>query len=249
MQNAVFRRPGNEKSRVPHFLYIDEFPDFICKDTEAIFTMYRKYKIGTVISAQSLTQLESPGQKENYKITILSNCANKIYTGGATIEELNWWSDEFGTRREWVYTNSMDMEKMEYDPKYGGVKWDFVKYFKPGKLQTFTSKDCAYKVRGSNGKPLVGPSRLNYLESKYKEPQKTKNYDFGRFSDNVTTATEDYNDPAGLANKKFDLKNINFMDARDEFDPVQTDTTDSKYLFDNEDAIVVNLKGKKKNNN
>ena len=249
MQNAVFRRPGNEKSRVPHFLYIDEFPDFICKDTEAIFTMYRKYKIGTVVSAQSLTQLESPGQKENYKITILSNCANKIYTGGATIEELNWWSDEFGTRREWVYTNSMDMEKMEYDPKYGGVKWDFVKYFKPGKLQTFTSKDCAYKVRGSNGKPLVGPSRLNYLESKYKEPQKTKNYDFGRFSDNVTTATEDYNDPAGLANKKFDLKNIDFTDERNEFDPVQTDTTDSKYLFDNEDAIVVNLKGKKKSNN
>ena len=28
MQNAVLRRPGNENSRVPHFLYIDEFPDF-----------------------------------------------------------------------------------------------------------------------------------------------------------------------------------------------------------------------------
>ena len=248
MQNGVFRRPGNEKSRVPHFLYIDEFPDFICKDTEAIFTMYRKYKIGTMVSAQSLTQLDLSSQKENYKIAILSNCANKIYTGGATIEELNWWSDEFGTHREWVYSNSMDMEKMKYDSKYGGVKWDFVKYFKPGKLQTMTAKDCAYKIRGSNGKPQVGPARLNYLESKYKEPQKLKNFDFGRFSDSVTTATEDYDDPAGLRNKKFDLKNLDFTDERNEFDPVQTDTTDSKYLFDNEDAIVVNFKKGKKNN-
>ena len=57
MQNAVLRRPGSEKSRVPNFLYIDEFPDFICKATEPIFTMYRKYKVGTVISAQNLEQL------------------------------------------------------------------------------------------------------------------------------------------------------------------------------------------------
>ena len=41
---------------------------------------------------------------------------------------------------------------------------------------------------------------------------------------------------------------MDFTDERNEFDPVQTDTTDSKYLFDNEDAIVVNLKKGKKNN-
>lgn len=244
MQNAVFRRPGNETSRIPHFLYIDEFPDFVCKETEAIFTMYRKYKIGTMISSQTLSQLETPELKENYRNTILSNCANKIFTGGGSIEELEWWSDEFGTRREWVYSNSMDMEKMEYDKKYGNVKWEFVKYFKPGKLQTFTSRDCAYKIRGSNGKPMIGPAKLNYLESKYKEPHKLKHFDFGKYSDGVTTATEDDNDPAGLGKKKFDFKNVNFRDENDEYNPVQTDITDSKYLFDNEDAIVVDIKKK-----
>ena len=66
MQNAVLRRPGSEKSRVPNFLYIDEFPDFICKAIEPIFTMYRKYKIGTVISAQNLEQLDVSGVKGNY---------------------------------------------------------------------------------------------------------------------------------------------------------------------------------------
>ena len=63
----------------------------------------------------------------------------------------------------------------------------------------------------------------------------------GKYSDGVTTVTEDED----THSKKFDLKNIDFKDSRNEIDPVQTDTTDSKYLFDNEDAIVVNFKKKK----
>ena len=243
MQNAVLRRPGIENSRVPHFLYIDEFADFICKDTEAMFTMYRKYKVGTIISTQDLQQLETPHLKENYRNTILSNCANKIYKGNGTFDELQWWSNEFGTRREWVYGNNMDLEKMQYDKKLNGVKWEFVKYFKEGKLQTMPAKDCAFKIKGSNGKPMVGQGRLGYLESKYKEPHKIKSFDFGKYSDGVTTFTEDDNN----SSKKFDLKNINFKDDKNEFNPIQTNTTDSKYLFDNEDAIVVNFNKKKSN--
>lgn len=240
MQNAVLRRPGSEKSRVPNFLYIDEFPDFICKATEPIFTMYRKYKVGTVISAQNLEQLNVAGAKQ----TILSNCASKIFTGGGVISELEWWSSEFGQKREWAMSNTIDFDKGKYDPKHSGVKWDFTPYFKPGKLQTLSQKECAFKIRGSNGKPIVGPGKFNYLESKYKEPKKIKTFDFGKYSDGVTTETEDTEN--GLNKKKFNLKKLDFIDERNEINPVQTDTTDSNYLFDNEDAIVVNFKNKKK---
>ena len=117
MQNAVLRRPGNENNRIPHFLYIDEFADFVCKATEAMFTMFRKYKVGTAISLQSLAQLDIAGQKDHYRSIILSNCANKIFTGNADYDELVWWSGEFGSKREWTYSNNMDMSKMEYDSK------------------------------------------------------------------------------------------------------------------------------------
>lgn len=241
MQNAVLRRPGSEKSRVPNFLYIDEFPDFICKATEPIFTMYRKYKIGTTISAQNLEQLDvKPGSKQ----TILSNCASKIFTGGGNIDELEWWENDFGKKREWSMQNSIDFGKMKYDSKHNNVEWKFVPYFKAGKLQNLGTKDCAYKIRGANGKPIVGQGKLNFLESKYKEPKKIKTFDFGRYSDGVTTASEDEEETK--SKKKFDIKNLDFIDERNEFNPIQTDTTDSNYLFDNEDAIVVNLKNKKK---
>ena len=243
MQNAVLRRPGGENSRVPNFLYVDEFPDFICKATEAIFTMYRKYRVGTIISAQNLAQLETPKSRENYRNTILSNCANKVFTGNAVIDELEWWVSEFGQHREWTYKVDFDTEKTQYGSKYGDAKWAYVNYFTPGKLQTMlTDKLCAFKVKDIGGKPLVGPGRFNYLESKYKEKQKIKTFDFGKYSDGVTTATEDDTSPK----KKFDLKNLDFTDERDEINPVQTDTTDSRYLFDNDDAVVINFKRNEK---
>ena len=243
MQNAVLRRPGGENNRVPNFLYIDEFPDFICKATEAIFTMYRKYRVATTISAQNLDQLETPATKENYKTTILSNCANKIFTGNGTIEELQWWSSEFGKRREWVYSSDIDFEKMQYDSKRKGVDWKYVDYFSPGKLQgAVRDKNAVFKIKDLGGKFLVGLGRFNYLDAKYKEPQKSKKFDFTKYSDSISSDTED-----DTTKKKFNPKKLDFVDDRNEIDPIQTDTTDSKYLFDNENAIVVNLKKRNPN--
>ena len=243
MQNAVLRRPGTENSRVPNFLYIDEFPDFICKATEAMFTMYRKYRVGTTISAQNLSQLTTSKAKENLRNTILSNCVNKIFTGNGVAEELEWWAKEFGQKREWTFKVDFDTDKVEYTHKYGDAKWAYVDYFTPGKLQSMlTNTMAAFKVKGLNGKPIVGPGRFKYLESKYKEKQKIKTFDFGKYSDGVTTASED----DSSAKKKFDLKNLDFKDERDEINPVQTDTTDSRYLFDNDDAVVINFKRNEK---
>lgn len=244
MQNAVLRRPGNEKSRVPNFLYVDEFPAFICKATEPMFTMYRKYKVATTISAQNLEQLNVSFGKENFRNTILTNCANKIFTGGGNIEELEWWGNEFGMKREWQMQNTIDFDKMKYSSTHGGVGWNFIPYFKPGKLQAIGAKGCAYKIRSVGGTAIVGEGKLNYLESKYKEPKKIKIYDFGKYSDGVTTVTEDDND-SNPKKTKFNPKKLNFMDERNEINPIQTNTSDSDYLFDNEDAIVVNFKKKK----
>ena len=106
MQYSVLRRPGTEKTRVPHFLYIDEFSNYINASTEPLFTLYRKYRVATVISVQNLAQLEVSNNK--YKQTILSNCNNKIVFGNNTPEDNEWWSKEIGDKKEWDYTNTYD---------------------------------------------------------------------------------------------------------------------------------------------
>lgn len=245
MQDAVLRRPGNETTRIPHFLYIDEFADFVCRATEPMFTLYRKFKVATTISVQSLSQLEIHGQKENYRSLILSNCANKIFTGNADYHEIQWWENELGAHREWSYSNSIDTNKLEYDAKYSNVAWKYVENVKAGKLGALTLGKCAYKIKGDKGRLQGGTGKFEFLQAKYKEPQKIKTYDFTKYLSGNATVTEDDNN---TSHKKFDLKNLDFMDEKDEFNPVQTDITDSKYLFDNEDAIIVNFKRQKQNN-
>ena len=203
-----------------------------------MFTLYRKFKVAPTISIQSLSQLEIYGQKENYKNLILSNCANKIFTGNAEYDEIEWWTKEFGTHREWKYSSSMSMDKLEYDSKVSGVKWEYVDNLKMGKLQTLTLGKCGYKIKGDKGSQQAGCGNFEFLSSKYKEPQKIRTYDFSKYSNSVVSSSTEEDDNR----KKFNLKNIDFLDERDEFNPVQTDVTDSKYLFDNEDAIIVNLK-------
>lgn len=245
MQYSVLRRPGNENNRIPYYLYIDEFPDFICDSTEAIFTLYRKYHVGSIISAQNLDQL---GYKSNgkFKQTILSNCATKILFGNGTPDDNAWWSKEFGSKRKWKYSDSYNTAEGKYDQKKMGISWDWTDNFKPDKLRAMGFKSCAYKTKDVTGKYLIGSGKLNFLDSKYKEPRKSKIYNFSRFSNGITSSNIESNDDS--KSNKFNYKNIDFsdLDRSDEIDPIQTNTTDSSYLFDNEDAIVVNLKKFKK---
>lgn len=240
MQNAVLRRKGNENSRIPHFCYIDEFPDFICKDTEAIFTLYRKYRVATTISAQNLAQLEGNSPRMKYKETILSNCASKIFMGDGTPEDLEWWEKEFTMRRAWKLTYNINMDKLEYDSKQG-VKYDWENYFAANKLANLSFKHGAVKLRTESGKWDVGEGVFNFIASKHKEEQPVKKYNFSKFTAGV--ASEE--DARSSAKRKFDYQHINFEDENDETNPVQTDTTDATFEFDNENAIIVNFKKNK----
>lgn len=238
MQFSVLRRPGNEKTRIPHFLYIDEFADYICKDTEAIFTIYRKYRVGTIISAQNLSQLGLKGQSK-YRDTILSNCTSKLVFGGLTREENDIWEKEFGDHREWKYSVSYDTKKVEYDTKLSSPKWDWKENIKSGKLQALPFKNCAYKIKDMKGKNIYGDGKVDFLEAKYKEPHNGKFYDFNRFTNGIAEdSTSDKPKKTNFLKKDFD------EDVNGDINPIRTDVTDAKYLFDNDDAMVFDLNKK-----
>lgn len=227
MQNSVLSRPGYESSRVPNILYIDEFADFIGLSTESLFTLYRKYRVGVVISTQSLAQFGD--EKTRFRENILANCRSKIFTGGATPAEAEWWHVELNKRRKWVYSKDMDVQdgKIAYGSRFGGVKYDWENYFAVGRLLGLGFKQCAYEI-AAEGKPLYGEGVLNFLESKYKEPQPVKKYDFDRFGDKDNGKND--TDLTGKRVKDYE-----------EDSPIKTDTSDSEYFFNNKDAISIKL--------
>lgn len=242
MQYSVLRRPGTEKTRVPHFLYIDEFSNYINASTEPLFTLYRKYRVATVISVQNLAQLEVSNNK--YKQTILSNCNNKIVFGNNTPEDNEWWSKEIGDKKEWDYTNTYDTAKGEYSPNYGNIGYKYKIKYSAGKIQTLKFKQCVYKIKNLKGKNETGKGLLNFLSASFSEPKNVKEYDFNKFTSGGIDSKS--SDSTEHKKKMFGKKLEHFKDdVQEEIDPINTDTTDSNFLFDNEDAIVINFKKNK----
>ena len=236
MQYSVLRRPGTENSRIPNFLYIDEFPDFICSATEAMFTLYRKYRVANVISSQNLDQLGAKNGK--YKQTILANCANKIVFGNNTPEDNLWWQTELGDKREWSGKRDYNLEKGEYEPKMGDIQYKWKPNYMAGKIQALKFKNCMYKVKNLKGKSLVGTGKLDFLASKYKEPKKIKEYKFDKFTNGISEE-----ETKKTSRKKAKSTFTDFSDNTDtEIDPIQIDLSDSNILFDNENSAVFDLK-------
>lgn len=202
MQRSVLKRPGSESTRTPHVLYIDDFPEFLCEATLGLVTLYRKYKVGTVITTQNLEQINKTATS---KRTILSNCTSKIVFGNLTPEENEFWSKEFGDKRDWLYSQDMSIkgegkggqfltgEGSASSVAYGdlkGVKWGWKKNFELGKIQALKFKNCAFKYKDDKGKSFTGVTVLDFMPAKYKEPHKAKTFDFEKYQSGIVNSED-----------------------------------------------------------
>lgn len=233
-------RPGNEKNRTPYFLYVDEFDKYATPLLTDIFTMFRKFKVGTIFAVPSLASLG--GDHSDFFQALSTNCPSKLTFGNCLPDEYSWWEREFCQRREWTISPSYSMKDGVYTDSLGGVKWDWKDTMKVAKIQGLKFKNCIYKVKDKKGKNLVNYGAVDFLESKYKEPHKSKTYKFDKFNYGIIEEDTKKSKP-----NKFNPKNVAFNASDDEeVDPIQTDVTDSSYFFDNEDAISVNLNNNNK---
>ena len=255
MQHSILSRPGIEKSRIPHFLYIDEFPPFVCKATQDFFTLFRKYRVGLIISAQNLSQFgnnTAMTDGEIYRQTILANCTTKIVFGNNTPEDNEWWEKEFGDKKEWLFGMSYDTDPSKtddgvgkYSSVYTGISWGYKRNFKAGKIQSQKFKAIIYKTRDVKGKMLVGKGKLDFLESKYKEKHKPKEFNFSKYYD--TTARADTKSEGNIISS---LLNGDSVPMVDDEGPIIYNNQDINFNIDNDNAITYNIEkpGKKHNN-
>ena len=238
MMCAVENNRNLLRHRIPHFVYVDEIDKYNPDAFGDMYTIYRKFKVGIILSAQTLEGLG------NSKNIIASNSPTKITFGNSSPEEMNWWMQEFGKRKEWVVGYEYNKPDGAYGDKLSSPTWGWEDHMKLGKIQGLKFKAVIYKVKNKKGKNVVNFGTVDFLESKYKVKHKTKKYNFGKYSSAVD---EDKSDRKQKA--KWDPRNVKFnVDERGDIDPIQTNTTDSSYFFDNEDAISFNL-GNNSNDN
>lgn len=196
MQDAVLRRPGDENSRTPHFMYIDEFPDFVNKETETCFTLFRKYRCSMTIAIQNLSQLERTKSMRFYKEVITSNSKTVIIFGDTNTEDSAYWSKAFGRHEYWDIGTSLDVTPMANvtSPKETGLggdaismSIDFTENIKPWMLNELPFRHVFYRTRDAKGNPVFGRGITDFLDKKYLKESPPTNYDFEKYASSDPT--------------------------------------------------------------
>ena len=195
-KDAVLRRPGVEDSRTPHFVYIDEFPLYINKDVEAYFTLFRKYRCGTLITIQNLSQL-SRVKALDFKDIVLTNTKTQIIFGDLTYQESEFWANELGQKKKWNYratkildTSTPEGEKAQTEA-FMGSKQEYVDNYKKGKIFGLKFKQCVYKTKNRKGGRVVGLGTTDFIKSEYYKEHKMSSYDFELFGHTPVPSNSD----------------------------------------------------------
>ncbi|MDO4714102.1 MAG: TraM recognition domain-containing protein [bacterium] len=84
--SALKRAKIEEHDRVPHYLYVDEFQNYVSQSFESIMSEARKYRLGLVVAHQYTDQLKQEGLGGNMDLskTIFGNIGNMfVYKVGA----------------------------------------------------------------------------------------------------------------------------------------------------------------------
>ena len=178
-QDAVLRRKGNEESRTPHFLYIDEFPEYITKDMEVMFTLFRKYRCGVTVAIQNLSQLEKSG-KAYYRQTVLANTKTQIVFGDTVPEDSAYWQEAFGKEKIPDFDTNFDIStgNVKATPTLKKEKKYRLEWFK---IADQGFGDVFYKTKNSKGKSVYGKGKVTFLDSKYKEKSDTLMFNFEKY--------------------------------------------------------------------
>ena len=185
-KDAVLRRPGVEDSRTPHFVYIDEFPMYVNKDVEAYFTLFRKYRCGTLITIQNLSQLNRV-KALNFKDIVLTNTKSQVVFGDLTAEESEFWAKELGQKKKWDYktkkvldTTTAEGDKAQTEA-FMQSEQKYVDNYKAGKIFNLKFKQCVYKTKDVKGARIVGKGTTDFLKAEYYKDHKMSEYDFESF--------------------------------------------------------------------
>lgn len=97
--NAVLSRPGTERTRIPHFFYVDELPVLIHSSLEKNFSLFRKFRVAMFCAIQTLDQFEK-NEITKYLKGVILGCAHIFVFGRSSLSDMEVFSAMAGIHDE-----------------------------------------------------------------------------------------------------------------------------------------------------
>ena len=214
LESAVFRRPGNENTRHPTTLIIDEFQTYANPGFSDMLTQGRSYRVACVLATQNrgLIGMNSGSQAKSFTELVSTNCRNIILFPGANVDDAAYYSKQFGDfikrsehrsySRRRFFSNPLDDResyKVEEKREKSFYESDII-------YQNFTEVICSTIKDNSVQRPCY--AKVNFID------KDSKNYIDDFLEDfknkNELAYGEYYEDRAEVIN--------NAMPSEDEFD-------------------------------
>ena len=120
-QAAVFRRPLPEKSRMPHFFYVDEFQEFANKAFGIMLTQGRSYRVGCLLATQAREQIAIGDDGKNFLALVSANARSQIIYPGIEYADALYYSNQFGEKTELSSKETQTVKP--FDPFKGSMSF------------------------------------------------------------------------------------------------------------------------------
>jgi len=174
LQSSVFRRPGNENTRRPHFLYIDEFQVYSNPGFADMLTQGRSYRVASHLATQNraLIGMGAGQEGKDFVELVSTNARNVIIYPGGNAVDAKYYSDQFGEIIKEEIQKGVTSD--QFNPIYGFQKigYNKVNIRKTEKKEArFSPSDIIYRPFGeitylliqnnSIGTPGVG--KIEYI--------------------------------------------------------------------------------------
>lgn len=220
MINAILRRPGTERTRLPFFWFLDEFPIVMNNSMEACFTLFRKFRASMFIALQSLAQMDKTSEMKYFKGVMVNNCAHMLIFGRAAKEEMDMFSELSGTKRDYTPQQTISQTSITLDnPTYSEserVKPEDVVHT-PGedfRYREFSEGTFFTTKRGTPMRPIHG--KLDFLPKKVfkkKYPRSQNDWTTKIVYPAKATAQSDGTYDIKVDTKKADVQNQDKIDT------------------------------------
>ena len=161
-----------------------------------MFTLFRKYRCGTTIAIQNLSQLEKNKGLEYYRQVVLANTKTQIVFGDTVPEDSEYWNKAFGLTKKLDTSASFDASTGDFKAKKSYAYKDKER-FKTHKISEHGFGSIYYKTKAANGSSVFGEGKVGFLEDTFKKKHSAYMYDFEKFmqikptqeSTNINTET------------------------------------------------------------
>lgn len=172
-QSDVFKRMGNEITRKPHFLYIDEFQEFANPDFGIMLSQGRSYRVASILATQNKRLISGDGSQEGqvFLENVMSNARNLILFPDLPPNDCEYFSKMFGEKISYKYGKSVRNTNMLLgnDNTMHTYSETMERYIKPTEISHKKFGEMTYKIVVDNSARIAGHGKVKFLQKKLRK--------------------------------------------------------------------------------